>query len=85
MARRKTEEPAEPQVLTTDDLDRFTARGMAEIHLNRIFVSGLEGEQELLMMLLHLLHARRHNLNVEDVNARRADFEEHFKQVMNDV
>ena len=68
--------------LTTDDLDRFTSRGVCELHLNRIFDRDADiGEQELLMLFVHLLHARRFSLNADMVNTRKQDFLEHFATV----
>lgn len=92
MARRKSSSqdddgymdvpPTEPRVLTSDDLDRVTSRGIAELHMNRIFEGDADiGEQELVMMLLHLLHARRYSYDVDALDTRRADFEEQFKMV----
>ena len=88
MAKRRpsadVELPSEdaPRVLTTDDLDRFTSRGVAELHLNRIFDRDADiGEQELILMMLHLLHARRFSLNADLIQTRKADFLEHFHTV----
>jgi acyl-[acyl carrier protein]--UDP-N-acetylglucosamine O-acyltransferase len=64
-------------------LDQATARQLAIIHINDIYngSSASIGEQELLMMFLHLLHARRRSLDPVDVVARRADFDEQMRLV----
>lgn len=67
--------------LTTEQLDQITGREIANAHVNGIYQRNDAGEIELLLMFFHLLHARRHVLDVDALATRRAEFDEHMDRV----
>lgn len=71
----------EPKMMTREDLDRLTAEHIAMAHVRAIWVHGDPGEIELVLMFFHLLHARRHMLDVDALVTRRAEFEEQMSRV----
>ncbi len=76
---RKTKPEAD--IVSPEQLDRLTSRDIGRMHVDAIWAAGDLGEMELLMQFLHLLHARRHSLSPDDVDTRRADFDEQMKLV----
>lgn len=71
----------EPAVLTQTQLDQITAEQIAVTHLRTIWRNGDPGEEELVLMFFHLLHARRTMLDVDALITRRAEFQEHLDRV----
>lgn len=85
MAKRKTADIDVPEAadttITASQLDKLTSKHIAGIHLGRIFNDGDPGEQELVLQLLHLLHARKYSLDPDDVTTRYSDFTEQMAAV----
>lgn len=70
-----------PPVMTPVELDWLTAEAVAQSHVRTIWRHDDPGETELVLMFFHLLHARRHLLDVEALITRRAEFQEHLDRV----
>lgn len=68
-------------VMTAEQLDQLTAEHIALSHVRHIWRSPDMGEQELVLMFFHLLHARRNMFDVDALATRRAEFEEHMDRV----
>lgn len=71
-----------PRTITPKQLDTITNREIANTHVRRIFNEGGDaGEQELVMQLFHLLHARKFSLDPNAIETRYADFNEQMTAV----
>ncbi len=67
--------------LTQEQLDQVTAEAIAIAHVRTVWRNDDPGEVELVLMFFHLLHARRHVLDVDALVTRRAEFQEHLDRV----
>lgn len=65
-------------------LDKLTSVHIAQMHVDTIWRRGDPGEMELVLQFFHLLSARRQTLDVDELSARRDDFEAQLKLVFDE-